>query len=145
MTTLQAIVKKLLGQYESLQEYFFHPIIKLCERTSKILSEKAKATLLDILKCCPLPLKIIMNKLVDCKSSPNKNLRQCIIDFTIAIMKSLPIEALIEYEGSISNIIKGGLEDAAESVRASSRLLFFDFATLFPMESKKYFNWFLYC
>jgi hypothetical protein len=129
---VSALVTRLSLHYEHLQEFFLYQMLRLCERTNKVLSDRAKSTLLEILKCCPLPVKIVMTRLFENRSSPNTRLRQAVIEALVVAIKNVPKENLGEYEEAISKSVKDGLQDAAEAVRAASRPLFIAFTSIFP-------------
>lgn len=131
MDLLAKLSHRLASQYEPLQEFFLWPVLKLCERANRILADRAKAVLLLLVQQ-PWPLKIVMTRLLECKASQNKSLRLCIVEATNVIMAHVSPEALVEYEGQLVRLIADSLQDAAESVRASSRPLYSRFVALFP-------------
>lgn len=132
MATIAAIARLVGAEYEHLQEYFLGQILKLCERTSKILFERAKSLLLEVLSACPGPTKYVVPRLGESASSANKNLRQCVIEAIGVVLKHSKKDTTMEHADTISLIIKNGLHDAAEPVRVASRTLFADFRILFP-------------
>ncbi|PJF17828.1 hypothetical protein PSACC_02360 [Paramicrosporidium saccamoebae] len=132
MATIAAVVRSVGTEYEHLQEYFLGQILKLCERTSKILFERAKCLLLEVLSACPGPTKYVVPRLGESASSANKNLRHCIIEAIGAVLKHSKKDATIEHVDIISLVIRNGLQDAAEPVRVASRTVFADFRLVFP-------------
>lgn len=93
---------------------------------------------MEILKVCPLPLKLVLAKLSDSRTSPNKTLRLAVIEALSTILQASAAENLNEHEDAITRIVKDGLQDAAEPVRAASKTLFRSFAVVFPASSESY-------
>lgn len=128
----------LKNDYEHVQELFLSQVLKVCERTNKILYEKGKSTLITILSSCPGPLKLVIMRLSEAFSSQNKNLRQSIIESLGPILKNAREGSLNDHLDAISRILKSGLQDAAETVRATSRSMFTQFNLIFPIKGEEY-------
>lgn len=128
-------------QYELLQDFFLYPILRLCERTNKVISDRARGTLLAIFRSCPFPLRVVTSKLVECHSSPNKQLRHAVMEGLGVVVEGLSADVLAEQLDAIVRIVKAGLQDAADTVRSQSRTIFGPFAAKFPNESSQYLSW----
>lgn len=131
MDLVSKISSHLALHYETLQEFFIWPVLKLCERTSKILADRAKASLLVLMQH-PWPLKVVMTRLLECKTSQSKSLRLCVVEALATVITHVPQDALLEYEEQLARVLIDFLQDAAETVRAGSRSLYAQFAALFP-------------
>lgn len=128
---LQKIADTLGPNYEPLQDYFFCPILRLCERTNRVIAERAKATLMLLMKQ-PWPLKPVMAHLLEAHGSQNRLLRLCVIEALLEIVKSCPRDVLTEFESTLAKILIDGLQDAAEGVRTVSKKLYLPLTSLFP-------------
>lgn len=133
---LAKIAGYLALHYEALQEFFIWPVLKLCERTNKILADRAKTSLLVLMQQ-PWPLKVVMARLLECKTSQNKSLRLCVVEALAVVITHVPQDALLEYEEQLARLITDFLQDAAETVRAGSRPLYTQFAALFPTSASE--------
>lgn len=122
--------------YESLQDIFLPPILKLCERTNRILSDRAKTCLLGLCKH-PVPLKTVLSRLIECRNSQSKSLRLCVIEALTIAISNASMDSLVEFEEQLCKTIISGLQDASEPVRAASRHLFVSFKSLFTSGADK--------
>lgn len=137
LNAIAGMVETLGPQYEALQEFFLYPMLKLCERTNKVISDKARTVLLATFRQCPAPVRAITNRLLECHTSPNKQLRQAVLEGLGVLIASLQRELLADHLDAVLRIIKAGLQDAADTVRAQSRAVFVQIAEHFPEESSQ--------
>lgn len=146
LAVLEAVNKScthLQGLLEPIQDQIAESLFKQCERSSRLLAERAKATLILLYRASPSPIKPALLRMQEILSkSLNKNLRLAVAESLGVLLDAIPALSRTgsdshflnsnDGETLLKRLVKETLEDASEPVRITARLYFSKYETLYP-------------
>lgn len=130
-----AMASILRDRFETLYDVYFGLVLKLCERTNKVISGRAHMVAVKIVQDDPyVGVKYYFAKVKDGLTSASKNLRLAAVEMLQSLCQARGSSFWDDLEEELLCSVAGALSDAQPSVRTVARSIF---SSLSPAQKEK--------
>ncbi|CAG8583223.1 4597_t:CDS:2, partial [Ambispora leptoticha] len=118
-------------KFETLVDFFFPALLKLCARTNKVFITRAQKSIMTIIRNCKIPA--LIPKFKEALKDQNKTLRTSAAEFILVSLEVNDVGALSKYIADLEWAIREGAIDSTPAVRSTSKKTFEIFKLKFDL------------